>query len=292
MQSSFRLILTKSLFLLLLVLAMSLLSFDTSILSDVRLLEDTFAINSNIEDISMTMLMKEKVDGDYNHKKAEFKIIYNPYHVYLKQSYPNAGLEILYVAGRNEGKAIINRNAFAFSVVRINPISNTIRKEHHHSILKAGFSYVLDVFEHLYQKYDPANPSIWKYNGLVKYADIICHKITFESPAFEYISYTVKNGETLELLSRELYISDYMVYEKNPFVKSFESLKPGTTIKIPSDYGKTIILYIDKKKQTPVGVKIFDEEGLFEEYTYLDVQINPRFQPQDFDINNPEYGFR
>lgn len=268
------------------------MSFNFTHLSEVRMLEKAFALNHGIKNISMTMLMKEKVNGDYTRKKAEFKIIYNPYHVYLKQSYPNAGLEILYVEGKNEDKAIINRNAFAFSVVRINPTSNTIRKGHHHSIFKAGFSYVLDVFEHLYQKPDPSNLSIWKYNSLVKYADIVCHKITFTSPRFEYISYTVKSGETLEYLSRRLFISDYMVYEKNPAVKSFGLLKPGSTIKIPTDYGKTIILYIDKNLQIPVGVKIFDEEGLFEEYTYLDVKINPEFQAEEFDINNPAYGFK
>jgi outer membrane lipoprotein-sorting protein len=126
----------------------------------------------------------------------------------------------------------------------------------------------------------------------VKYADIVCHKITFESPNFAYIPYTVKNGETLELLSRKLFISDYMVYERKPAIKSFELLKPGTTIKIPSNYGKTIILYIDKNRQIPVGVKIFDEEGLFEEYTYFDVKINPGFHAQEFEMNNPAYGFK
>jgi outer membrane lipoprotein-sorting protein len=150
---------------------------------------------------------------------------------------------------------------------------------------------MLDIFENLYKKYDPSDGTIWKYNGLVKYANIVCHKITFESPDFSYTPYKVKEGETLEELSKKLFISDYMVYEINPSIRSFELLEAGTVIKIPSDYGKKIILYVEKDNNIPVGVKIFDDTGLYEEYTYLNVTINPQFSRQDFDINNPEYGF-
>lgn len=237
------------------------------------------------------MLMKERVNGNFNHKKAEIKIVYNPYNFYLKQYYPNTGLEILYLEGRNDNKAVVNRNTFAFSLLSLDPLGNTMRKNHHHSIFKAGISYMLDVFEHLYAEHDPFNSSIWSYNGLVKYADIVCHKITFESPDFKFIPYNVEEGETLESLSRKLFISDYMVYENNHAIKSFESIKPGMTINVPSEYGKKIILYLSRKDRTPVGVKIFDEKGLFEEYTYLNVNINPKFSAADFDPNNPAYGF-
>lgn len=258
----------------------------------VNLLEKTFNINKSIKSISLTMLMKEKLNNDYTHKKADFKIAYDPYHLYLKQYYPTEGLEILYLEGKYDNKAIVNRNTFALSVIQLDPTGNIIRKNHHHSIFKAGISYMLDIFENLYNKYDPYDSSIWKYNGLVKYAGIVCHKITFESPEFKYIPYKVKEGETLESLSRKLFISDYMVYEKNSSIKSFESIKAGTTIKIPNDYGKKIILYIERYQSIPVGVKIFDDNGLYEEYTYLNVKINPQFQVQDFDINNPAYGFK
>ena len=282
----------KLFYLLLFPLAFSLVSFNTFHLSGVNLLQESFAINKSINSISLTMLMKEKVNGEYIYKKAEFKIAYNPYYIYLRQSYPNNGLEILYLEGQNNNKAIVNRNTMALSVLHLDPVGNTIRKNHHHSIFKAGISYMLNIFEHLYNKYNPSDTSIWYYNGLVKYADIVCHKITFESPKFEFIPYLVREGESLESLSRNLFISDYMVFENNPSISSFETIKPGMTIYIPSDYGKKIILYIDKKHNIPVGVKIFDNYGLFEEYTYLDVRINPEYSPSDFDINNPAYGFK
>jgi hypothetical protein len=290
MRESFQITFRKT-FLLLPIFAISLLSF-----SDVRhtaggLLQESFTINRQIKTIRLTMLMKEKVNEDYIFKKADFKIAYNPFQLYLKQGYPNEGLEILYNEGENEGKAIVNRNALAFSVLHLDPTGNIIRRNHHHSIFKAGISYMLEVFEHLYTKYEPASENVWKYEGLVKYADIICHKITFKSPDFKFIPYLIQEGETLEEISRKYYISDYMIYEKNPSIKSFESLKPGMNISIPTDYGKKIILYIHKQNLLPVGVKIFDEEGLYEEYTYLNVQVNPQYSPLDFDVNNPSYGF-
>ncbi len=289
MRNRFQIALKNYLHFLLLPLTLGLVSFNTSHLSGISLLEETFALNKRIKSISLTMLMKEKINGDYIRRKADFKINYTPHNLYLRQWYPNPGLEILYAEGKNEGKAVINRNTFALSTVRLDPLGNTMRKKHHHSIFKAGVSFMLDIFEHLYSKYDA---SVWTYNGLVKYADIVCHKITFESPKFDYIPYSTREDESLESLSRKLFISDYMVYEHNPYIDSFETIDSGTTIKVPSDYGKKVILYFDTEQYIPVGVKVFDENGLFEEYTYLNVQINPQYNSVDFDINNPAYGFR
>jgi hypothetical protein len=257
-----------------------------------QLLEKVFDVNRSIKSLSMTMLIEERIGTDYVQKKTDFKISFQRYRVYLKQYYPNEGMEILYLDGENNGKALVNRNTIAFSSFKFDPLGNAMRKGNHHSILKAGFSFFLDVLEHLYEKYKSEGEKVWHYQGIVLYGGIRCHKITVDIPSFKFIKYTVCEGENLESLSRKLYVCDYMIYEHNAQINSFDNLKAGQEIVVPSDYAKQIVVYIDEEKLVPLGVKAYDDAGLFEEYSYLNIIINPTFEPIDFDSRNPAYGFR
>jgi hypothetical protein len=236
--------------------------------------------------------MKERVGNSNICKKTDFKILFDPYKIYLKQYYPNEGMEILYNQEVTGEKALLNRNSFAIPLLRLNPIGNMMRKESHHSIFKAGYSFLLEVLEYLYKKYPEDNTSTWHNEGIVKYSDVPCYKIVFENPSFGYFDYTLKDGENLEVLSRKMKVCDYMIFENNPQLHSFDDFKEGIKIKVPTDYAKRIIVYVDKEKFVPIGLKVYDDKGLFEEYTYTNIQINPDFSPQEFQIDNPSYGFR
>jgi outer membrane lipoprotein-sorting protein len=82
-----------------------------------------------------------------------------------------------------------------------------------------------------------------------------------------------------------------MIFEHNPQMGSFDDIKPGQNIMVPSDYAKQIVVYIDQQKFVPLGVKTYDDSGLYEEYSYLNIQINPFFESSVFDSKNPGYGF-
>ncbi len=256
------------------------------------ILRKTFEVNRTIKTLKYTILMMERMGNDNIQKKTDFKINFDPYKIYLKQYYPNHGLEILYNPEVTDGKALLNRNALVFSTLKLDPLGNMMRKESHHSIFKAGFSYLLEVIEFLCDTYPEATTSAWKYEGIVKYNNVICHKIVFDHPDFRFIDYTMKEGENLENLSRKLKLCDYTIFENNPQFRSFDDFKAGDKIKIPTGYGKQIIIYIDKEKYIPIGLKVYDDKGLFEHYTYTNIVINPEFSPDEFTSTYPGYGFR
>jgi len=256
------------------------------------ILRQVFETNKKIKTLSYTVLMKERIGNDNIQKKTDFKIIFEPYQIYLKQYYPNKGLEILYNRKVTGDKALLNRNSIAFSLLRLDPTGNMMRKESHHSIFKAGFTYLLEVVEYLYRKYPEENTSVWHNEGLVKYFDITCYKIVFENPCFGFADYIIKEGENLEILSRKIKVCDYMIFENNPHLHSFDDFRAGMKIKVPTDYARQIIIYVDKEKLLPVGVKVYDDKGSFEEYMYTNIRINPVFSAGEFEINNPVYGFR
>lgn len=274
------------------ILIASVFSFSYERDPGAAVLEKVFSINHAVTSIEITMLLNERIDGEMQQKKTDFKISYNPYKIYLKQHYPFEGLEILYIEGENKGEAFLNRNTKALSNFKLDPLGNLMRKNSHHSIFRAGYSYFLEVVEYLWNTYDKNNADIWQYEGLVKYNNIVCHKLVFQNDNFRYMSYKVRNGETLESISRKLMVCDYLILEKNPQLKSFDDLKPGMTIVVPSDYAKQIVMYIDRDRQFPIGLKNFDEKGLFQHYTYLHFELNPKFSAKDFSNENPEYGFR
>jgi len=256
-----------------------------------NILQESFKVNQSIDSISLTILLNERVNNKIIRKKTDFKIIQHPYQVYFIQHYPNEGMECLYNEKLLGKKALINRNTVAFSSIKLDPSGNIMRNGNHHSLFKAGFGYLVNVLQHLADKYPPATSNYWTYMGVVKYDDQLCYKISFKNPNFGYTDYTIKPGENLEVIAMRDMLSDYMIFEKNPEFNSFDDFTPGKTIKVPTDYAQEIIIYIQKDLMVPIGLKTYDPDGLFEEYTYKNIVMRPRFSSKDFDYNNPQYGF-
>ena len=60
---------------------------------------------------------------------------------------------------------------------------------------------------------------------------------------------------------------------------------------IPSDYGKLITLYINKTTMLPLLLRVDDEKGLFEQYVFKHIKIDPPLTAADFSKSNKEYHF-
>ena len=241
---------------------------------------------NNTHSVILTMIMKERIKDSYLSKKANFKISYNPYKIYLKQEYPN-NFEVLFKEGENNDKAWVKPSSFPWTTVSLNPTGKTMRENNHHSLYKAGFRFIVEVFEYLQCKYNEDFQDMVTYNGLVKYNNLLSHKFTFENPDFAFIDYVLSENSTLEKLSDKLKFNDYMVIQLNPELKDFEVISAGTKITIPTDYSKRIVAYVDVNTGYFNGVKAYDDNGLWEEYTYVGLKINPNFTELDFDIENP-----
>lgn len=247
--------------------------------------------SAKIKTLDLSILIKERIDGEFNSLKASFKIQNSPFKLYMKEEYPRKGLEVLYVEGLNNGKAWVKPNTFPWTTISLDPIGNTMRSGQHHSLFKSGFSFLIEVLAHLQKKYQTDLHKMTEYNGLVKYNDIVCHKLTFSNPNFKYIYYTTTEGDNLEKLSYKLKVNDYMIKELNTNIDEFNKLEKGLKLKVPNDYGASFILYVDQKTNLLIGAKVFDEKGLWEEYTYSAIKVNPTFTQTDFDTKNPDYNF-
>jgi hypothetical protein len=102
----------------------------------------------------------------------------------------------------------------------------------------------------------------------------------------------VQDNESITSIARKFFIPEYLILEKNPKFKDyFEILKKGQVIKIANWYCKRTVMYIDKFYHLPVSVTVLDDIGLFEEYNYMYIQVNPSFEPDEFNKKFKAYGF-
>ncbi len=246
----------------------------------------------NTNSLKITFEKIERLEGGKMHKeKMSCKVQYSPkFKVYCYQHYPKKGAEVLYVAGQNNGKALVNPNGFPYTNLNLDPHGSVLMDKQHHSIFETGFKYLGNVLKYLYNKYKATSKNLIVYLGEGQWNGFDVYKIKLVHPNFRYVYYTVKQGEDLIKIARKKHLSEYMIMDINN-LDDFYDVKPGQKIKIPVDYAKAALMYVDKKTYLPVRIVILDDKGVFEEYKYSKVVKNPTFTAKDFSEDNSEYGF-
>lgn len=243
-----------------------------------------------IKTIKFTFITKERIGTKFYEQKSAVKMQQNPLMIYYKQEYPKAGLELLFVNGKNNNNALINTNGFPWVNVSLSPYSGSMTENQHHTIYDMGLGSLSVILEHLWKKYEKEAPSMVKIDGSVTWDGISCYQITMENPSFKFVNYTVLKGESLFSIAKKLKVNEYMIMERNK-LSDFFAVKEGQVIQVPVDYAKKMILYLDKKRLIPLVLKVYDDQGLYEDYMYYGIQVNPVFSPEEFTSSFDGYGF-
>ncbi len=146
-----------------------------------------------------------------------------------------------------------------------------MRNNHHHTMHEAGFNYMVSLTKHLLKKHRDRLSKEISLQGMEKIRNRDCYKILMNIDDFHYLTYKVKKGETLPIIAKKYMISDYMILEKNKEIKDYDDVKEGQQILIPSDYAKQIIFYLDKEQFVPIQISIYDDLGLYAEYSFENI---------------------
>jgi len=279
----------------LLLFFVSVFAFASDPLSDsltgYGIAKQMFETSNQIQALTYTITKQERIDGKLTKQVSFTKMQKNPYKVYLRQSFPNDGMEVLYVENENNNKALINPNGFPWLNIKLNPMDGIMRNDQHHTIFQSGFDHVVSILEYLCDKYQNEIDDMVVYKGMVEQQGRQGYEISFSNPYFEIIDYTIEGQETLEDVAAKYKLSAYMILECNPKIKAYEDVEDGQVIKIPNDYSPKLNLVIDAEKFIPLKMEVIDDKGLFEKYEYSNVVINPVFSNQDFQSENEAYGF-
>ncbi len=241
-----------------------------------------------------TMRGTERLVGKKDLRVAEIftKVKVNPNSVYLKMvTDPNKGTELLYRKGENGDKVTVNAGKF-IPTVKLNPLSNMLTKDQHHTLLSSGFSIVTKIVGDGVKRSEAESKfdEVFKYAGDVTWNKISCYKIVIEDPTWSYTTYTAQKGENIYSIALKLLVPEYSIMELNG-LRNFEQDLGGKTLKVFTSFAKKTVLYIDKSNNFPVYQEMQDDKGIFEKYEYFDLKVSPAFKADEFSEKFSEYNF-
>ncbi len=254
-----------------------------------EVLENMLTAIDEIQTSSFTLTMKERINGKMLDTKSDIRIREEPLSIYMKQYYPNEGIEILWMEGQNSEKVLINPNGFPYINISLSPYNSRMRKDNHHSMLTAGFKPPADILRHSIHKAIGSNPSDEDYNAYLSLEESTtlgrdCYKVTLQQDDFQYEKYTLPKDMYLRNIAKKNRLSEHMIMEING-ITHYSKVRAGTTILLPNYYAKTTTLYIDKYLMLPIKQEIYDDKGLYEVYEFTNIVINPQFAAKEFTLD-------
>lgn len=241
-----------------------------------------------------TMRSEERIIGIKGLRGGliQTKLTIAPKKLYLKMiEDPNKGTEMLYAEGEREGKVLVNPGKY-LPTLKLNPFSNLLTKDQHHTILSSGFTIVGKIVDQGAKRAEAQGKfdEVFKYAGDVTWNNRACYKLIIEDPTYTYTTYTAKKGENMYNIAVKLLIPEYSMVEQNG-IKNFEEDLGGRTLKIPTSYSKKTVMYIDKEFNFPIFQEVSDDKGIFERYSFYNLVVNPAFKADEFTEDFSAYNF-
>lgn len=248
------------------------------------------SITSNNE-IKFTFLKQERVKGEFRYSSSEVKVQKNDgLNIYMRSNTPREGLEILYREGQNENNVLINTNSFPFINMNLDPWGDLIRDNQHHTIHDLGFYTIQGMFRNFKTSMGDSLSKFIERSHDVVWEGYNCYRITVSYPHFDYVKYEVLKDETIDDVANKFNVSAYMILEKNDF-SDYDDIDEGDVILVPNLYAKYCEVYLAKDNFLPVRQVILDDQGIYEKYEYLNVNVNPKFDHNELDHKYTAYGF-
>ena len=127
------------------------------------------------------------------------------------------GLEVLYTG---KEKVLINPNGFPWFNVRLAPLGNMIRENQHHTILESGYDHVINILEHLINKYEGEVHSMLVIEKDTVWDNHPVWKVSLSNPNYQVSSYQMQKDENVMQVARRDLISEYWLVEQNENLNS------------------------------------------------------------------------
>lgn len=233
----------------------------------------------NIKTLTYISKTTERINGGLFRSVKEIKYHSLPVKCYILMKSPNQSAELLFVEGANNNKAIYNPNGFPYFKLNLDPMGSLMRKNNHHTIYEVGFKTIAKIITKIYKEEN----FLFINKGEIVWNNRKCYRFLIKNNDFKLISHIVKKNETIRSIAQKYSISEYMILELNKELDDFDNdLILNQKILIPTTYAKNIELYIDKKTLLPIFQKIVDDKGLYEQYEYTNLVLNPIISDEEF----------
>ncbi len=274
---------------------LSSISIDKEAITSQAIIEKMLAELGSYKGVQFKMHSMERLKDNGGMKSNDMfsKLRVKPHCIYSKVlSGDNAGTELLFAEGERKNKVLVNAGKFIPNL-DFSPFGSTLAKNQHHTLLCTGFGTIYNILIDAHKKAMAMKKfeTIFKYDGEVVWNNVKCYKMVVIDPNFTSSTYTSKAGETILSISKKLLIPEYSILEMNTGIKYFDEDLGNRNLKVPSSYAKTTILYINQQNFYPIFQQVYDDKGLFEQYEFSQLVVNPAYKPDEFTSAFKEYGF-
>jgi len=220
-----------------------------------RLLAQSKAHFQTVQDYTCTFYKRERMAGRLSEPNAMvMKARAHPQSVYFKFIQPNAGREAIWVAGKNNGKIVAHEAGISKVIagtMHLDPKGGMALEENRHPITEAGIGHMIDKVLARWES-DLAHPG----------AHVVIHP-------------QARVGDRPCTMVEEIHAR-----KESPL--QFHKVR----------------IYIDRELGLPIRYEGFDwparagaEPELVEEYTFVNLRLNPGLKDRDFDPKNAQYSF-
>lgn len=233
-----------------------------------------------IQTMKFTLKNEERINGKMMKGTQKVSMNVNPFMCHITMIEPGKGEELVYAGAKYDYQAIYEPAGFPYFQIELDPYGSIMRKNNHHTIFDLGFKSMMSILQH-HMKSEEYKMTV---SEIVR-GDREIYKIVINFTHFKYDYYIIDRVQSLSAIANSLYLNDYMLSELNN-INLFETLKVGSSIKVPNSYAKKIELYIDKKNGLPISQIVYDEIGIFEKYDFSDLIINVTISGKRFESEN------
>ena len=242
-----------------------------------------------LEGFTATITKTERFEKEFVKQISSVKLKRNPFRLYLRQEYPDAGVEIL--IRPDHSKALVNLNSFPWVNLHLDPYGSIMRRQQHHTVYDSGFDLMTNLLVRELDKIGSDTAGHLSYLGTITYDDRTVHELEFNNPSYQITIYAVGKNESVIDIVRKLNVNEYYILELNENLDFYDDTKEGQIIRVPTHYASKITLYLDVEYLIPLVIRTYDLSGLYEEYAYRNFRINPPFKDEEFSSSFDEYGF-
>jgi len=226
---------------------------DHPLLPALKLAGDALQATERMEGYEATFIKNELIGRKLMSTQMFVKVRHAPFSVYMKFVTPHEGREVIYVEGQNDGKMLAHETGFASLVgtVTLLPTERRAMEENRHPITAFGLR---NLAEGVFSKLlEDTKGDVATVNLFPqsKIGDIAC--------------------KTIEVH-----------YAKPTQNRPYQTAR----------------LYIEQATSLPIRIQNYafaqrrnEQPALVEDYFYTAVKSNVVLVAQDFDVNNPRYGY-
>jgi hypothetical protein len=239
----------------------------------------------NLKTLRCTVKAQERMGGGINQARSIMKITYKPLRIYIKNQ---KGIEVLWVAGQNDGDAWVYPATFPYVTLSLDPNGKLMRGNQHHTALQAGFGTISDLLKTTGLRQNDAFSRSFRYVGDTTLLGRTSHVLRSDYSQFRYVSYKAGKNETVSTVSERFGCGEYRIIERNN-LSIGEPIPEGKVLQVPNAYGRRTVVCVDPKTYLPTMVQVNDDKGLFEKFEFSEVIANQGIPLEEFSKDYKAY---